>query len=59
MSRNIFNVIVDTISLLEGMDPAVPKADTKFALLKRRKPKITAEIKSALGEIEQKNREKK
>lgn len=46
--RNIYNVIVDRISLLEGCAPAVERAESKFALIKSRKPKISEKEKEKL-----------
>lgn len=46
--RNIYNVIVDRISLLEGCAPAVERAESKFALIKSRKVKISEKEKEKL-----------
>lgn len=59
MSRKIYDVVVDKISLLFGVQPAVESAETKKPLLKMKKQKIPESIQKRLAEIIAKNSEEK
>lgn len=58
MTRKIYDVVVDRISLLFGISPAVASAETKKPLLKMKTTKIPEEIQKRLQIIIEKNMQK-